>query len=203
MADDINREIDDIVQGDNDETPQGSGIFSLGSIVLFLGVVMVVVVVGLQLSSQNTRQPNSGTAPEFTLTTFDGETFSLSEQRGNVIVLNFWGSWCGPCRAETPTLEAIYQAYQDRGVIFIGVTYLDEIEDSLAFIEEFNVSYPNGADNQLRISDQYRIEGAPETFVIDQGGKIVEFFYGPIYEGSIPPSRLTDVLDDLLADTES
>lgn len=202
MAEEINREIDDITRGEADESPRRGGL-SLGSIVLLLGVIMVVVVVGLQLSSQNTAQPNSGTAPEFTLTTFDGNEFSLIEQRGKVVVLNFWGSWCGPCRAEAPTLEAIYREYQDRDVVFIGVTYLDEIEDSLAFIQEFNVSYLNGADSQLRISDQYRIEGAPETFVIDQNGEIAEFFYGPIYEGSIDPSRLTDVLDDLLGDTES
>lgn len=202
MTDEINREINDLTQH-QEETPINKGLFNLGSIVLLLGVVMAVAVIGMQLVNQNTRQPTGGPAPEFTMTTFDGEQFSLVEQRGNIIVLNFWGSWCGPCRAEAPTLEAIYQAYRDRGVIFLGVTYLDEIEDSLAFINEFNVSYLNGADNQLGIADRYRIEGAPETFVIDQNGDIVRFFYGPIYEGSIDPSELTDLLDSLLAETES
>ena len=199
----IHERIDEEYDKDKQQQPQSSGLMSLGSLVLLLGLVLVVVVVGMQLVNQNRGQPTNGPAPDFAVTTFDGELFSLAEQRGSVVVLNFWGSWCGPCRAEAPSLEAIYDEYRDQGVVFIGITYLDEDADSLQFIEEYDITYPNAPDSQLTVADDYRIDGAPETFVINQDGEIVRFFYGPIYEGSIHPDQLTDLLDELLATTES
>jgi cytochrome c biogenesis protein CcmG/thiol:disulfide interchange protein DsbE len=180
--------------------PRRSGI-SLGSIVLILGIVMVIAVVGLQLRSQLAGQPERGPAPDFIVTTYNGETFDLSDQRGNVVVLNFWGSWCAPCRTEAPGLQAIYERYRDRGVTFIGVTWLDERPDALAFIEEFSLTFPSGPDTGLRISDAYGITGAPETFVIDQDGNVAASFLGPLSEdGPLKFSDLTGALDDLLAD---
>lgn len=201
--DDSHERIDEEHYNDNPQQPRSSGLMSLGSLVLLLGLVLVVVVVGMQLVNQNRGQPTNGPAPDFAVTTFDGELFSLAEQRGSVVVLNFWGSWCGPCRAEAPSLEAIYEEYRDRGVVFVGITYLDEDEDSLQFIDEYDITYPNAPDSQLTVADDYRIDGAPETFVINQDGEIVRFFYGPIYVGSIHPDQLTDLLDELLATTES
>jgi cytochrome c biogenesis protein CcmG/thiol:disulfide interchange protein DsbE len=170
----------DISQELPQEQPIKRGGISLGSIVLIIGILMVIVVFGLQLASQNMTQPTSGPAPQFTLTTYDGANFNLADMRGKVVVLNFWGSWCIPCRTEAPELERLSQEYADRGVAFVGVAYLDTEEDSLAFMEEFNVTYLNGLDVGSRISDLYRLQGVPETFIIDQEGNIAYFFAGPI-----------------------
>lgn len=193
MSDEISQ-----LLNEEEQAPRKGGL-NLGSIILLVGVLVAVATVGFAFIRQEGEvQPTGGLAPDFTITSFDGEEITLSDLRGEVVVLNFWGSWCAPCRYEAPDLQAIHEAYADRGVRMIGITYLDEPRDSLAFIEEFGLTYPNGPDTRLEIADgKYHIDGAPETFVIDQDGEIVHFFYGPI-----TVDAMTDVLDGLLADEE-
>jgi cytochrome c biogenesis protein CcmG/thiol:disulfide interchange protein DsbE len=178
----------------NEEQPRGGGL-NLGSIVLLIGVLVAVGTVGYALFLSNQTQPTTGPAPEFTLTTFAGDEFDLEAARGDVIVLNFWGSWCAPCRDEAPELQAIHEQYADRGVQVIGVTYLDKPEDSLAFIDELGLTYTNAPDPRSQVADAYHIQGAPETFVIDQSGNVADggFFMGPVTVESLTP-----LLDDLL-----
>lgn len=162
------------------EQPKPRGGFSLGSIVLIIGVLMVIVVFGLQLASQNMGQPTSGPAPQFEMTTYNGDTFRLADMRGKVVVLNFWASWCAPCRTEAPDLQNISTLYRERGVEVVGVTYLDTDEDARNFMAEFGMTYTNGLDGGSRISDLYRVQAVPETFIIDQQGNVAYFFAGPI-----------------------
>jgi cytochrome c biogenesis protein CcmG/thiol:disulfide interchange protein DsbE len=119
------------------------------------------------------------------LTTFDGELFSLADQRGKVVIVNFWASWCVPCREEAPILQDVWERYRDRGVVMVGVDYLDVERDALAFIDEFGITYPNGLDMGKAISKRYRIKGVPETFIVDQNGNIVEFYVGAAKEGQL------------------
>jgi cytochrome c biogenesis protein CcmG/thiol:disulfide interchange protein DsbE len=173
--------------------------FSLGSIVLLTGIVVSAIVVGLALARQGTTQPTSGPAPDFTVTTFDGETIRLSDLRGQVVVINFWASWCGPCRDEAPALERLWQRYRDQGVVILGITYADNERDSRAFIDEFSMTYPNAADIGTFISkEQYHIVGVPESFVIDQSGNVAEFIFSVVNE-----DRLSATLDRLLAGSAS
>jgi cytochrome c biogenesis protein CcmG/thiol:disulfide interchange protein DsbE len=167
--------------------------FSVGSVVLIMGFVLVAIVVGMQLAWQNQTQPTSGPAPDFSLTTFDSDTFHLSEQRGKIVVINFWASWCVECRAEAPILQSVWERYRDQGVVLVGVAYLDSDQGSRAYIQEFGITYPNGPDMGTRISDAYRITGVPETFVVDQKGNVVETIIGPIREG-----QLDAILDRIL-----
>lgn len=119
---------------------------------------------------------------------------TLSDQRGKIVVLNFWGSWCGPCRYETPILQAIHQRYQAQGVVVVGVTFDDPVEASKAFIQDIGLTYINGADASHAITqDLYQVQGAPENFVIDRQGNIAYFHLGPLTEAT-----LIQVLDELL-----
>lgn len=173
--------------------PRKGGL-SLSSIVLLIGVALTAAVFGLALARQNQTQPETGAAPDFTITTFEGQEITLSDLRGQVVILNFWASWCGPCRIEAPDLQRVYERYKDRGVEMIGIAYVDTEAKSLAFIAEFGLTYPNGPDLGTRISDRYNLQGVPETFVIDQNGDVAEFIYATTNE-----RQLSEILDRLLA----
>jgi cytochrome c biogenesis protein CcmG/thiol:disulfide interchange protein DsbE len=119
-------------------------------------------------------------APEFTLTTFDAQSLDLAGLRGQVVVVNFWASWCIPCKDEAPMLEGAWQQYKDRGVVFIGVDYVDTETEALKFLRQYNVTYPNGPDLGTRISQAYRIDGVPETYLVDQNGTLAFVKIGPL-----------------------
>lgn len=111
-------------------------------------------------------------APPFTLTLFDGSVLSLEDLRGKVVFLNFWASWCPPCRAEARTLEAASRKYREQGVVFVGVNIQDKEESAREFLAEFGITYPNGLDRGSRIAIGYGVWGLPETFFIDRDGRI-------------------------------
>jgi cytochrome c biogenesis protein CcmG/thiol:disulfide interchange protein DsbE len=168
------------------------------AVVILVAVVGLLAVLGLQLINANQGQPNRGPAPDFTLQVFDamgGGELALSANRGRVIVINFWASWCGPCREEAPALQQVWEAYRDRGdVVLVGVDYVDNTQDALAYIAEYGITYPNGPDLGTRISDAYHIQGVPETFVVDKDGNVFQFIYAGVSARS-----LSNVIDRALA----
>lgn len=111
-------------------------------------------------------------AHDFALPALDGGTIRLSDLRGKVVFLNFWASWCPPCRAEARTLEAAWRKYREQGAVFVGVNIQDKEESARAFLEEFGITYPNGIDRGARIAIEYGVWGLPETFFIDRDGRI-------------------------------
>ena len=158
---------------------------SLMAVVILLGAVLALGVIGVSLIRAGRSQPTSGPAPEFSLQTFDGDTLSLAEQRGKIVIINFWASWCVPCRDEAPILQDVWERYRDRHVVLVGVAYLDVERDALAFVDEFGITYPNGLDMGKAISKRYRIKGVPETFIVGQNGELVDFYVGPAKEGQL------------------
>ncbi|MCG3209684.1 MAG: Thiol-disulfide oxidoreductase ResA [Anaerolineae bacterium] len=134
-----------------------------------------------------------GLVPDFTLPLFDGSEVTLSELKGQVVVVNFWASWCIPCRDEAPFLERAWRKYRDQGVMFIGVDYLDTDKDAQAFLAEFEVSYPNGPDIGTKIAKQYHLTGVPETYFIANDGRLGDMEIGPLTE-----ERLIQAIEKLL-----
>ncbi len=164
-----------------------------GLVALTIAVLLASVFFSIAFARNSATQPRAGAAPAFELSTFAGETLRLVDLRGRIVVLNFWASWCGPCRVEAPVLQRIHERWQERGVTVLGLAYTDVDRHSLAFIEEFGLTYPNAPDRGNRVSDRYNIQGVPETFVIDRQGNIVHFFYAAVNEAA-----LEAVLRDLL-----
>ncbi len=108
-------------------------------------------------------------------------TRSLADLRGQVVVLNFWASWCTPCEAEAPVLAAAQERLQRDGTgTVLGVTYDDSTPDSLDFVKEHDVRYPNVRDVGTKLAEQYGTTSLPETFVIDAQGRIADFYRGQI-----------------------
>lgn len=119
-------------------------------------------------------------APEFAAEGLDGKTVSLSELRGKVVMLDFWSSWCPPCRREAPALAEVYREYEGRDIEFIGVAIWDDREDVGRHVKEFDLTYPNLLDDKGKIAIDYGVAGIPEKFFIDTEGILVQRFVGPI-----------------------
>lgn len=166
-----------------------------GTILAFSLVLALLGLVGWGLKKAQGGPLQSGMAPDFSLTGFDGREVTLSELRGQVVVVNFWASWCQPCRQEAAYLENTWRKYRDQGVVFIGVDYVDTEKEALAYIEEFDITYLNGPDLQTRISQAYNIQGVPETFFIAKNGELRGMHIGPL----VPP-QLDDKIEELLAE---
>jgi cytochrome c biogenesis protein CcmG, thiol:disulfide interchange protein DsbE len=119
-------------------------------------------------------------APEFQLTTFSGHTVRLSDLRGQVVILNFFASWCNPCREEAPDLEQTWREYEARGVQLLGIAYKDAGSKAQAFLAEYDATYPSALDPGNRVSRAYGVTGVPETFIIDQEGILVRHVLGAV-----------------------
>ena len=114
----------------------------------------------------------AGPAPDFTLQLFEGGSFHLVAHRRQIVVVNFWASWCVPCRQEARLLVAAYHTYRSRGVIFVGVAIQDTDADARAFLRRYGVDYPNGPDRTGAIAAAYRVVGTPTTFFVDHRGQM-------------------------------
>ena len=141
-------------------------------------LLMVLLWYGLAAGSGVEGRKAAG----FDLVTFDGETLSLSELQGRVVVLNFWASWCKPCREEAPALESVWREYSPTSVAFVGVNVKDTRSNALAFMTRYGISYPNGADTYGRIARTYFVRGYPETLVLGKDGVVSQRYVGAVDE---------------------
>jgi peroxiredoxin len=134
-------------------------------------------------------------APDFRLPTPNGSSLALSELRGKVVVLNFWATWCVPCRAEMPALENVFQEHGPRGLVVVGVGVQESAEKVLAFLPEVGVSFPILLDSDTRLATRYRATGLPATFIVDRRGVVRDIRLGPYTEEMLRP-RLEPLLEE-------
>jgi len=143
-------------------------------------------------STRPAPQPNHP-APDFTLQTLDGTTVTLSELKGQVALINIWATWCPPCRAEMPTIQATYEQYRDQGFTVLAVDLQEEPSRVAAFMERYQLTFPALLDVDGKVSSDYRAYALPSSFFVDRDGRI-----RAVYRGPVPRSVLDGAIEQLL-----
>lgn len=157
--------------------PQSKRLITPFGVVIALAAVVLAAALAWTVYDRSQNDLAGGGAPDFSLPLLGQEgSFTLSAQRGKVVVINFWGSWCAPCRVETPLLQRTYADYQDQGVIFVGIAVDDSEKGALGFVDEFGITYPIVMDTNRAVENAYHLLGVPETFVIGKDGDFVQHF---------------------------
>lgn len=160
-------------------------------LMLRLGILAVVLFITGFTIWNNAQQNDSSPpkvgdqAPDFTLQTLDGKTVSLSDYKGKGIFLNFWGTWCPPCRAEMPAFEKQYEAKKDQGFVILAVNMGESKASVQGFVNEFGLTFPILMDPNGQVAVQYGIDPLPTTMIINPDGKITKIFAGGITEDMV------------------
>ena len=148
-----------------------------------LFIIVPLLLLGLGLNVQ-AAQVLSGKASDFTLKSRSGKNIKLSELRGQVVMINFWASWCGPCRQEMPLLEALYKKYNALGFTLLGVNVEQDSSKAIAYLRDISVSFPILYDTKNAVSKAYNISAMPSTVMVDRDGNLRYLHHGykPGYE---------------------
>ncbi len=133
---------------------------------------------------------------------YDRIPLKLSDFRGTPVVLNFWASWCTTCKDEQPLLESAWRRYKGQ-VQFIGLSHLDQDKNARAWLQCYDVTYPNAADLGGKAYNTYRVQGVPETYFIDADGNIVDYYVGAIPNGGIMDQMIQKLIQASTSSQES
>ncbi len=175
--------------------------FSLMAAVAVLGALWIWIsaVPAAATTGGRTPAPRQGfAAPALRAETLAGEAVELSQLRGQVVVINFWASWCPPCRAEMPALERTYQAEKSRGleILAVNTTYQDQLASAEAFVREYGLSFPILLDRTGEVANRYQMRALPTTFFVDKDGVIRKVIIG----GPMNETTLRSTVETLLAE---
>jgi cytochrome c biogenesis protein CcmG/thiol:disulfide interchange protein DsbE len=177
--------------------PSGHPVRWVVTVVGLVVLLPVVVILGSRLGKDATSVRSvlvGRPAPEFDLPRLDGGRVRSADLAGKPYVVNFWASWCVPCREEHARLDAFYRQWKPRGVELVGLIYNDSDSNARAFQQELGGDWPLAQDAGLRTALDYGVRGPPETFVVDGGGVVVLKF-----TGAVRPGSLQRVMTDLMA----
>ena len=139
-----------------------------------------ILVLSILLSVSAAAQVKEGeNAPNFTLKNLDGKEISLNQFRGKHILVNFWATWCGPCKIEMPSLEALYERFKDRNFVLLAISN-DMFGANIVkpFVKAHNINFPVLLDQRLKVSNAFGVVSLPTTFMIDPQGKIIGTLFG-------------------------
>jgi len=164
-------------------------------------LIVVILVAGIAwtvasrvTTAQATRDRARRATPDFSLDTLDGGKFKLSDQVGQLVIVNFWATWCQPCRAELPAFEEVYQNNRAKGLVVVGVDVAEPPDAVAKYVSEMGLTYPIALDAGGEATELYRIEGMPTTFFVGRDGRIRDMVIGgPLTKAAIE-SKVTELL---------
>ena len=134
--------------------------------------------------------------PEIVLSALDGKKIALKDFRGKVVLLNFWASWCAPCRDEMPAMEKLYQEFKDKNFVILAVAVKDSKQDTSKFVKELNLTYPIVLDTDAKVGQEYGAWGLPATYLIGPKGEGLARGWGPAdWHGSAARKLIKELLD--------
>jgi cytochrome c biogenesis protein CcmG, thiol:disulfide interchange protein DsbE len=147
-----------------------------------LGVLAVLGLLGFGLASKSSGSLEVGEpVPDTELPRLDGDgAGSIADYRGDWVLVNFWASWCDPCRTESPDLERFHERHRKDGFTVLGINQSDLSEDALAFVEEYGLSYPQLRDGEGERAEEFGMTGLPESFLVDPDGNVAHIRRGPV-----------------------
>lgn len=172
--------------------------FSIALLVLAAAWIWITAADASTAADETITAPQNGfLAPDFELETLDGERASLGEYRGQVVLINLWASWCPPCRAEMPAMQAVYTDFRDQGFVILAVnaTNQDNFQDATAFVEERGLTFPILLDSEGEVARQYRSHLLPTSFFINRVGIIRHKTIGSMSEALLR-TRVKSLLEE-------
>ena len=168
-------------------------------VLMVVGVLALAALLALGLENRSPVTGRSGAtridkpAPPVNMPLYGGGSMTAADYGDKPVVVNFWASWCGPCRQEAPIFERLSREYSERGVVFIGVNIQDAESDAEAYLREYDITYPNGRDEDGSISIDYGVIGIPVTFFIGRDGVVQRRWAGVMRE-----TQLRQWIDELV-----
>jgi len=167
-----------------------------------LTITLTAILFLIAACEQNTAVSSSSNeiqaAKNFTLETLNGnKEISLENFKGKPVVVNFWATWCGPCKQEMPFFEETWREYKDKDIVFIGIDVMDDRENAQEFVDKLGISYTNLYDPSGKISNSYGVVALPATFFIDKNGDISVKHYGS-FLGKDAEAAFKSYLEDII-----
>ena len=158
-------------------------------------LVLITALVAMRVARAPAPTTVGSVAPDFTLRDLDGGTVRLADLRGRPVIVNFWASWCRPCREEFPMLQAAFERHADEGLAVIGVVYQDRTAPARTFMERHGATWTAVMDPDDRVATAYNILGPPETFFIGRDGRIVARHIGQLSAASLD-AKVATIMDE-------
>jgi cytochrome c biogenesis protein CcmG, thiol:disulfide interchange protein DsbE len=160
-------------------------VAAVAVVAALLGLLGWKVLQGESEVTSSLQRGGTPTAPDFTLERLDGQgDLALASLRGKTVVLNFWASWCGPCKDETPLLQKASERWRGKDVVFVGVDVKDFRGDARSFLARYGVTYPNVYDGKGSTVGRYGVTGFPETYFVDAEGRVRHRIAGPVADAA-------------------